>query len=190
MPYKIFILRTAQVVVGNKVVIFKSDRTHHHDMLCCVCHKQTKNWFQPEFSRLKYMPCHLRKTSRQISINQRGQGVIFILEKTFFYQMSYFGFCQIWKYPLYLPPYQRREKRQKFNNFAHFFLICYMIVYICIKICARKADLKNILTHLLAAQQFYLEPTKKVKIRYQLQSLKLTFRIEINFKSTVQLHFI
>jgi len=59
-----------------------------------------------------------------------------------------------------------------------------MIVYICIKICAWKADLKNILTHLLA------ELTKKVKIRYQLQSLKLTFRIEINFKSTVQLHFI
>ena len=44
-------------------------------------------------------------------------------------------------------------------------------------------------------ENIYSQPTivprnnEKVKIRYQLQSLKLTFRIEINFKSTVPLHF-
>jgi len=70
MPYKIFILRTAQVVVGNKVDIFKIDRTHHHD----VVYVTKKNWFEQEFSRLKFMLCHLRKTSRLISINPKGAG--------------------------------------------------------------------------------------------------------------------
>jgi len=122
-------------------------------MTYCVVYVKKFIWFEPEFSRLKFMPCHLRKTSRQICIKPKGAGGNFhhrehiCLPNVLFcyFHKAWRWFLPDLKISTLSPPLSEDGKKYKSSIILHIFLICYMIVYICIKICALKADRKNIL---------------------------------------------